>query len=286
MRAMLTALSSARARALSVAFVVAAGGVTLGARGPRAAYAQPKAPVKDRNDDRKEREEKERAAAAEQPAPSAAPSAAPARPDAPAEFGEVEAKKAVYFSGDIAFTRSDLGVVNDLGFDRTVANGFLYGLSTGLRLSDLRVGVRWRVYDTTEFILWNFSLSAGYGLPIRPVSPIFSAHVGYVFDQMLEPALFRSSLPDGTLLPPNVDVKGLLAGIDVNASYWVTKFLRLGAFIGADVMFLSRARAAIPRTLSGGAPEVAGNALYADSGSGLGLNFNLGLRGAFDIGFK
>jgi hypothetical protein len=199
-----------------------------------------------------------------------------------------ESAKAVYFSGDIGFTRSDLGGLSDkTGFDRTVANGLLYGLSAGLRLKDLRLGARWRVYDTTEFALWTFALSAGYGLPIRPISPVFSAHVGYVFDQDLQASLFRKSLPDGTILPPDVDVKGLLAGVDVNASYWVTRFVRLGVFIGADLMFLNRSRADVPRTLFGNPPaETSALPLYADSGSSIGLNFNAGLRGAFDIAFK
>lgn len=198
-----------------------------------------------------------------------------------------ESDKAVYFAGDLGVTRSDLGGISDnTGFDRTVANGLLYGLSAGLRLKDLRLGARWRVYDTTEFALWTFALSAGYSLPLRPVSPVFSAHVGYVFDQDVQTALFRKSLAPGVVLPPDVDVKGLLAGIDINASYWVTKFVRLGAFIGADLMFLHREKAAVPYSLFGTPAEISGLPLYSESGSSIGLNFNVGLRGAFDIAFK
>jgi hypothetical protein len=199
-----------------------------------------------------------------------------------------ESAKAVYFSGDIGFTRSDLGLISDkTGFDKTGANGLLYGLSAGLRLRDIRFGARWRVYDTTEFALWTFALSAGYGLPIRPLSPVFSAHVGYVFDQEMQAGLFRKSLPEGTILAPDVDVKGLLLGVDINASYWVTRFVRLGAFIGADLMFLHRSQAAVPRTFFGNPPaETSALPLYSDSGSSIGLNLNAGLRGAFDIAFK
>lgn len=199
----------------------------------------------------------------------------------------VESKKAIYISGDFAATRADLGGISDKsGLDKTVANGILYGLGAGLRLKDIRLGARWRVYDTTEFQLWTLALSAGYGLPLRPVSPVFSAHVGYVFDQHVEEALFKSALPPGTLLPPNVDLKGILAGIDINASYWVSQFLRVGLFIGADAMFLSREKANLPRSIVGNAPDLAQHPLYKDSGSSIGLNFNIGLRGAFDIAFK
>ncbi len=225
-------------------------------------------------------------------APPAAPTAnEKAEGEKPTEEGEldtrVESEKAIYFSGDLAFTRSDLGGISDnTGFDRTVANGLLYGLSSGLRLKEMRFGARWRVYDTTEFTLWSVALSAGYSLPLRPVTPIFSAHLGYVFDQKIQPSLFRGSLPPETILPPDVDAKGLLAGFDVNASYWVTQFFRLGAYIGADVMFLSRERANLPRSNFPYTPETASYPLYTDSGSSIGLNVNVGLRGAFDIGFK
>jgi hypothetical protein len=198
-----------------------------------------------------------------------------------------EADRAIYFSGDLAFTRPDMGGLSDnTGFDRTAANGFLYGLSAGLRLKDIRFGVRWRVYDTTEFTLWTFAASAGYALPLRPLSPIFSAHIGYVFDQKLEEALFKSSLPQGSLLAPDTDINGLLVGVDINASYWITKFLRLGAFVGSDLLILSRSQATPPRSVLGNAPpEITRKPLYTETGSGLGITMNIGFRGAFDIGF-
>ncbi len=199
----------------------------------------------------------------------------------------VESKKAIYISGDIAFTRSMLGAVsNDLGLDRTGSNGVLYGIAGGLRLEDWRFGARWRVHDTTEFTLWSVAASVGYGLPWRPLSPIFSAHLGYVFDQSVQAGAFRSSLPVGNVLPPNVDLRGAILGVDANASYWLTKFLRLGAFVGIDAMYLHRSQVGQPQSLFGPTPELAQNPLYAGTGSGVGLNVNAGLRGAFDIGFE
>lgn len=265
---------------------------------PRQAFAQQTtSPSTTETQDNKDKEKTEEGDAATttttESEDEARKKAEPQQKVEPAEQGNeeldssVEAKKAIYVSGDIGFTRSDLGAISDkTGLDRTGANGILYGLSTGLRLKDLRFGLRWRVYDTTEFQLWTFALSAGYGLPLRPVSPVFSAHVGYVFDQHIEEALFRRSTPPGTLLPPDVDVKGLLAGLDINASYWVTRFLRLGVFIGADLMFLSRGKTPLPQSIFGNPPELPSNPLYADTGSAIGLNMNAGLRGAFDIGFK
>jgi hypothetical protein len=200
---------------------------------------------------------------------------------------ETEAKKAIYISGELGITRAMLGaVVNDLGFDETAANGPLYGLAGGLRYERCRFGVRWRVHDTTEFTLWTLALQAGYALPWRPISPIFSAHLGYVFDQTVQPGLFRSALPAGNVLPPNVDLRGAILGLDVNASYWVAKSVRVGAFIGIDAMYLHRSKAPPPQSIFGPTPELAGHPLYADSGNGLGLNVNLGLRGAFDIGLE
>jgi hypothetical protein len=200
---------------------------------------------------------------------------------------ETEAKKAIYVSGELGITRVMLGaIVNELGFDKTAANGPLYGLAGGLRYDNYRFGIRWRVQDTTEVTLWTLALSAGYALPLRPISPIFSAHLGYVFDQSVQPGFFRSALPVGNVLPPNVDLRGAVLGLDVNASYWVTKFLRVGAFVGIDATYLHRTQAPPPQSLFGPTPELAGHPLYADSGDGVGLSANLGVRGAFDIGLE
>lgn len=208
-------------------------------------------------------------------------------PEPPLDTDKVEAERAIYFSGDIAFTRSDLGLLKDnTSFDRTDANGVLYGLSAGYRMKELRIGARWRVYDTTQFALWSVAASVGLSLPVRPLTPIFSAHVGYVFDQKIEGSVAKSSLPEETVLPPNINVKGLLAGVDINGSYWITKFLRLGAFVGADLMFLSREKADYPRSPLGVDPLTFNKPLYTDSGSGVGLNISVGLRGAFDIGIQ
>lgn len=288
--------SNCRTLLTVAACALALGAVTVSGPTERVAFAQPK-PAKKRDKYKRDRAKETPAAedGRENVEGDKRKQAGEVEPHKSAQDGEpkeldvekVESAKAIYLSGDLAFTRSDLGGISDnLGFDRTVANGFLYGLSGGLRLKDLRFGMRWRVYDTTEFTLWTVALAAGYAMPLRPVSPIFSAHLGYVFDQKLQSALFRSSLPEGNVLPPDVDVKGLLLGVDANASYWITKFLRLGAFIGADVMFLHRAKAAFPQSLFGPTPEFNAMPLYSDSGSSLGLNVNLGLRGAFDIGFQ
>lgn len=221
------------------------------------------------------------------PADAAKKDEKPADDEKKEEFSDqVESKKAIFFSGEIGFTRPDLGAIsNNLGFDRTAANGVLYGLATGLRLGDLRIGGRWRVYDTTEYSLWSLGGSIGYGLPIRPLTPILTAHVGYVFDQNVQPGAIRSSLPQGSFIEPDVDLNGLLLGLDLNASYWITKFLRMGAFVGADLMFLHRSQADVPRSIFGNVPIESQSPLFTDSGSGTAFVFNLGLRGAFDIGF-
>ena len=295
LRTSLSAPGAARAACSSRALCVAAMAfvLALGA-GERQAYAQ-QTPSKQEQKDKSgaaagTSEEEEEKTAEEQKTEEAKKTEEATEEAAPPKQAldtSVESAKAIYFSGDFAFTRSDLGLISDnTGFDKTGANGLLYGLSAGLRLRDVRLGARWRVYDTTESTLWSFALSAGYGLPIRPISPVFSAHVGYVFDQHIEEALYRRSLPPGTLMPPNIEMRGLLVGVDVNASYWVTQFLRIGAFIGADAMFLHRDQATLPRSIYGIPSEFASNPLYTGSGSSIGLNLNAGLRGAFDIAFR
>lgn len=212
---------------------------------------------------------------------------AAAKPAELPEFDDkVEAPRAIFLSADFGATRPDLGLGGDLGFDKTAANGVLYGVAAGYRLRAWRFGLRWRVQDTTEFTLWSFAASAGYAFPLRPLTPIVSFHLGYTFDQGFEPPVTRSALAQGAVLPPVVDVKGLVGGIDLAASYWVTAWGRLGIFVGADAMFLSRATATMPRSIFGATPEVANHPLYTGSDTSLGLNLNAGIRGAFDIGLK
>lgn len=297
MRAMPIRTSNRAALVATASFVIALGAAVGPAEGQ--AFAQnntPKAQNQNKENsgaaDSATPTEEEKKAEEETQAAAAKPAAEEAKADEKAgEDGELdlskESAKAVYFSGDVGFTRSDLGGLSDsLGFDRTAANGLLYGLSAGLRLKDFRFGARWRVYDTTEFALWTFALSAGYGLPIRPISPVFSVHAGYVFDQDMQQGLFRKSLAPGVVLPPDVDTKGLLVGADINASYWVTRFVRLGVFIGADLMFLHRSKVDVPYSVFGTPAEYSSLPLYSDSGSSVGLNLNAGFRGAFDIAFK
>jgi hypothetical protein len=195
--------------------------------------------------------------------------------------------KAIWLWGDIGFTRSFVGVAqNDLGLDKTAANGVLYGIAAGLRLKQLLFGVRWHLHDTTEFALWDISASVGYELAMRPITPIVSAHLGYVFDQEVQGGAFRSALPEGNVLPPNVDLQGGLLGVDLSAAYRLTEAFRIGAFIGADLMFLVRPKVGSPQSLFGPTPELATHPLYADTGTSLGLNANAGIRGVFDIGFR
>jgi hypothetical protein len=215
--------------------------------------------------------------------PTAPPSTNP-EPKKKEDEGDVEATKAIFFSGDIGFTRGQLGIApHHLGFDKTGANGVLYGLLAGVRFDALRLGLRWRVHDTTEFSLWTFDAAIGYALSMRPLTPVFTAHLGYVYDQRLQDGLFRSSIPPGTVVTPDVDLRGILGGVDVSAQYWVTKAIRLGGFLGVDAMFLFRPQVDRPQSLFGPQPTYYALPLYSESGNTLGLNFNVGFRGEFDI---
>jgi hypothetical protein len=202
------------------------------------------------------------------------------------EDDEKESPRAIYFSGDLAFTRVDIGgLVNNLDFEQTAANGVLYGFAAGVRQKDMRYGLRWRVYDTTEYAIWTVAASIGYGLPLRPLSPVFSLNLGYAWDQKVQQGALRGSIPRGTILPPDVDLRGLVLGLDVNASYWITRFLRLGMFIGADFFLLHRLQANIPASIPPITPQERQHPLFTEDGLGLGYSLNVGFRGAFDIGF-
>jgi hypothetical protein len=211
--------------------------------------------------------------------------AAATEPPAEAKPDE-ESRRAVTLSVDIGFTRPDIGAIKDnLGFDKKAANGVLAGIGVGYRYRELRLGARFRDASTTEFTLWSVMGEVGVGLPLRPVSPIFMAHAGYMFDTGVQRAVIASKLPQGNVLTPFVDLSGLVVGGELLASYWVTKFLRVAPFLGFDLTFLHRAQVATPQSLFPVPAATRNNALFGDSGSGVGYTLNIGLRGTADIGF-
>lgn len=220
------------------------------------------------------------------PATTGKPEEAGPKPAEEAGTYEPDGHRAIYISGDIGFTRPDIGGISDnTGFDKTAANGFLAGLGIGYRMRELRIGARFRDSSTTQFSLWSLMGELGYGLPFRPLSPILLVHAGYMFDVGVERSAIASSLPKGNVLTPNVDLDGLVIGGELQAAYWLSKVLRIGPFIGVDFTFLHRAQAAPPQSIVPLTPETLNNKLFGESGNGLGYVLTIGLRGTADISF-
>jgi hypothetical protein len=225
-------------------------------------------------------------------APAAAPATTPARapavdePKPTVEPEQKEDRRAIYISVDLGFSRADVGgLSNNTGFDKTAANGLLAGIGLGYRYQELRIGARFRDTNTTEFSLWSLMGEIGYGLPLRPLSPIFVAHAGYMFDNGVERSVIAGSLPKGNVLTPNVDLDGLVIGGEIFGSIWLTKFLRAGPFIGFDLTFLHRSQVGLPQSIVPLDDTTRNNALFHDSGSGAGYMLNIGVRGTGDIAF-
>jgi hypothetical protein len=242
-----------------------------------------------------EKKDQEAAAAAEEDEKkkkaAASASAQPAAPPPPKreEWDDtVEAAKAIFVTADLGYTRADMSTLaaSSMAFDTGSANGLLLGLTGGLRLKDWQYGLKYRVHDASNFTLWSFNASIAYALKPRPVTPIIEGHLGYVFDQSIDRKVFESSLPAGTILPPDVNVKGLIVGGEASANYWLTSWFRVGAFLGLDFMFLSRERAPTPQSTFGPNQEFNAKPLYSDSGFGVGVNINAGIRGSFEIGIE
>jgi hypothetical protein len=228
----------------------------------------------------------EAAPAAPAPAATAAPAATTEEAAKPAAEEAKEDKRAIYISADIGFTRADVGGISDnTGFDKTAANGFFGGIGLGYRYKDLRIGGRFRDSSTTEFSLWSVMGEIGYGLPFRPVSPVLFAHAGYMFSNGVERGAFASALPPGNVLKPSVQLDGLVVGGELVASLWVTKFLRVGPFLGVDFSWLHRAQVGLPQSIVPLTADTRNNALYSDSGSGVGYLLSIGIRGTGDIAF-
>ena len=221
--------------------------------------------------------------------PAAAPATAAPATAAPATEPterEPDGNRAIYVSVDLAFTRADVGGISDnTGFDKTGANGIMAGLGLGYRFKEFRLGARFRDASTTEYSLWSLMGEVGYGLPFRPVSPVLYAHAGYMFSNGVERSVIASALPPGNLLTPQVQLDGLVVGGEIVASVWLTKFLRVGPFVGVDFAWLHRSQVALPQSIVPLTAETRSNALYNDSGSGVGYLLSIGIRGTGDIAF-
>jgi hypothetical protein len=203
---------------------------------------------------------------------------APASPDA------VD-KRAVVVALEGGFTRPDIGGLSDsTNFDKTAANGGLYGVLLGARLNKLILGLHFRGHATTEFTLWSLMAEVGYTFSSRPLQPIVSAHLGYIWSVGIERAVYQSALPALNTLPPDVSVKGAVFGVEGAALYWLTKNFGLGPFLGVDLAYYSRGKVPLPQSLLTLPTEIKENPLYTDSGSGLGYTINIGIRGALDLG--
>lgn len=221
-------------------------------------------------------------------AATAAPTATATAEEAPATpvAEDKDVNRAIYISVDIGFVRSDVGAIsNNTGFDKTAANGFFGGLGLGYRYKDLRIGARFRDADTTEYSLWSVMGEVGYGLPFRPVSPVLFAHAGYMFSNGVERGAIASALPPGNVLTPQAQLDGLVVGGELVASLWLTKFLRVGPFLGVDFAWLHRSQVSLPQSIVPLTADTRNNALYSDSGSGVGYLLSIGIRGTGDIGF-
>ena len=228
------------------------------------------------------------AAPAPTPAPTPAPAPAVTAPFEPAPAADADhpAKRAIYLFGEIGFTRQDLGgISNNLGFDKTKANGIVAGLGMGYRFKALHIGARFRDSSTTEFSLWSVMGEVGYALPFRPLTPVIFIHAGYMFEAGVERAVIASSLPPGNVLTPTVHLDGLVLGAEAYFAYSVSDFFKVGPFLGLDLTFLHRAQVGLPQSVFTLPAETRNNALFSDSGSGVGYAFNLGVRVTGDIGF-
>jgi len=216
--------------------------------------------------------------------PAATP--APPPPPEPVDDADKQDPRAIYLSGDVGFTRADIGGFTDtFAFDKTGANGVVAGLGLGYRYKNLRAGGRFRAASTTEYSLWSMMGEVGFGLPFKPLTPTIFIHGGYMFDEGVERSVVASSLPRTNVQTPNIELNGLVVGAEVNAAYSITKFFKVGPFVGIDFTFLHRAQPSPPQSLQPTNDNTGSNALFGDSGSGIGYMLNLGIRVTGDLAF-
>jgi hypothetical protein len=209
-------------------------------------------------------------------------------PSEPAAAGgnNIEQRRAIYVSVDFGFARADVGGLSDsTGFDKTGANGIMGGLGIGYRHNNLRIGGRFRDASTTELELWSLVGEIGYGIPMRAITPVIFVHGGYMFDSGIQRSVVAKSLPPGNILTPNLGLDGAVLGAELLGNIHLSRFLRIGPFIGFDLTWLHRKQVGLPQSIVPLSDDTKNNPLYTGSGSGVGYVFTLGIRGTGDIAF-
>lgn len=146
-------------------------------------------------------------------------------------------------------------------------SALVLGAGLGVRVIFLTLGARVRVARQSAWDLWTFNGEVGLHLPMGELEPSFSLGAGYA----TLGSLAAPSAPAG-FEPERIDIGGFNCRLGAALDWYLNPLLSLGVHGSAELLILSRSRAAQPELIAT-APALA--ALYARDGSGVGLGASL-----------
>ncbi len=175
----------------------------------------------------------------------------------------------VYLNADVGSAFTDLVSFKSSNWQLqdNSASGPAFGLGAGVRLVFLSAGLRVRDLQLSSFSLWETDLEAALHFRIWRFDLYLGARGGYAFLGSMSADSLRTSTGSAA---SDVTVHGWNVGPSLGLDFYISKLVSVGVDTNAEVLFLKRS----PLPLQPGqtvAPQY--QALYADSGSSVGLGF-------------
>jgi len=227
-----------------------------------------------------------------EPPPPMGPGSAP--PSTPSDTSnEADEKKDSGLGLEWVWLNAEAGAayVNMTSFNSTAlalqqssSSGAALGAGAGVRLLFLTAGVRVTDLQLSAFDLWELSFEGAFHTRIWRIDPYFGVRGGYAFVGTLNSSAVQTATGQA---PSNVAIHGFDVGPMVGIDFYLAKYVSLGVDGDAQFLFIQRPPVPIP-TVPSSVPaqlrpmaqqeidqQVAGNPLYQESGSsvGLGLTF-------------
>lgn len=157
-----------------------------------------------------------------------------------------------------SFSETNLAIVD------SSKSGAMVGAGVGIRLVFLTLGVRARHHFSMG--MWQVMGEAGLHLKVNRIDPYIAFRGGY------DTVGNFSQAVGNAVGDVKVDVKGWNAGGAIGFDYFVGDNVTLGVEGSADLLFLTRPKAALPAGLTPAQQAaITSNPLYQQSGSSVGF---------------
>ncbi len=221
------------------------------------------------------------------PAPSKpvghpAPSASPTSQDSSSKLADQEKKDSkrglewLYVLADGGFAYANMASLShsNLMVQNASSSGPALGLSAGIRLLFLQLGVRANFNALSSFDLWQMDAELGFHIPIGHVEPYFGFHGGYCFVASLDDGLSGGGAPS---------ITGGDAGLQLGFDYYFNHYVSLGVEVGGNLLFLHGSPPALPDGLTLSDIPANQRQTYEQSGDSVGLGVTTSLHLGFHL---